>query len=172
MLLESLLAVCVLLAIGAAMSFADYKSIVWPTDPAIKSNPILGFSLAAGQLFQPRAGHPRCPGDGVRHPARRRIRHHDARRGGPAQPVSLRRALGHRCSRKCRGLLKRYWFNSGLVRRRCMWVLASSNAFNVLWPIFGTANQMLAALSLLAVSAWLLLRKKKTACHSHSRSCS
>jgi carbon starvation protein len=42
-----------------------------------------------------------------------------------------------------------------------MWVLASSNAFNLLWPIFGTANQMLAAMSLLAVSSWLLLRKKK-----------
>ena len=58
MLLESLLAVCVLLAIGAAMSFADYKSIVWPTDPAIKSNPILGFSLAAGQLFNRGLGIP------------------------------------------------------------------------------------------------------------------
>jgi carbon starvation protein len=44
-----------------------------------------------------------------------------------------------------------------------MWTLASSNAFNALWPIFGTANQLLAALSLLAVSAWLLLRKKKAA---------
>jgi carbon starvation protein len=44
-----------------------------------------------------------------------------------------------------------------------MWVLAYSNAFNALWPIFGTANQLLAALSLLAVSAWLLLRKKRTA---------
>jgi carbon starvation protein len=42
-----------------------------------------------------------------------------------------------------------------------MWVLAYSNAFNVLWPIFGTANQLLAALALLTVSAWLLLRKRK-----------
>jgi carbon starvation protein len=42
-----------------------------------------------------------------------------------------------------------------------MWLLAYSNAFNVLWPIFGTANQLLAALVLLAVSAWLLLRRKK-----------
>jgi carbon starvation protein len=42
-----------------------------------------------------------------------------------------------------------------------MWVLASSNAFNLLWPIFGTANQMLAAMSLLAVSSWLMLRKKR-----------
>jgi carbon starvation protein len=42
-----------------------------------------------------------------------------------------------------------------------MWVLASSNAFNTLWPIFGTANQLLAAMALLTVSAWLLLRKRR-----------
>ena len=41
--------------------------------------------------------------------------------------------------------------------------LAYTNAFNLLWPIFGTANQLLAALSLLAVTGWLLLRGKKTA---------
>jgi carbon starvation protein len=49
MLLESLLAICVLLAIGVGLSFVDYKSIVWPSDPLVKSNPILGFSLAAGK---------------------------------------------------------------------------------------------------------------------------
>ncbi|MDD5087698.1 MAG: carbon starvation CstA 5TM domain-containing protein, partial [bacterium] len=38
-----------------------------------------------------------------------------------------------------------------------------SNAFSALWPIFGTANQLLAALALLAVSAWLLLRGRKYA---------
>ena len=59
-------------------------------------------------------------------------------------------------------LLKHYWFNAGLSVL-VMWSLAYSNAFNTLWPIFGTANQLLAALALLAVSAWLLLRKKKKA---------
>jgi carbon starvation protein len=39
--------------------------------------------------------------------------------------------------------------------------LAYSNAFNALWPIFGTANQLLAAMALLTVSAWLLLRKRR-----------
>ncbi len=56
--------------------------------------------------------------------------------------------------------LKHYWFNSGLSVV-LMWILAYSNAFSALWPIFGTANQLLAALGLLAVSAWLLLRGKK-----------
>jgi carbon starvation protein len=62
MLLESVLAVCVLLALGAAMSFTDYKSVVWPPTRR-QTNPILGFSLAAA-LFPPRAGHSRGPGDG------------------------------------------------------------------------------------------------------------
>jgi carbon starvation protein len=42
-----------------------------------------------------------------------------------------------------------------------MWILAYSNAFSALWPIFGTANQLLAALTLMTASAWLLLRHKK-----------
>jgi carbon starvation protein len=41
-------------------------------------------------------------------------------------------------------------------------VLAYSNAFNRLWPIFATANQLLAALGLLAIAAWLLVRGKRT----------
>ena len=96
MLLESLLSVCVLLALGAVMAFSDYKYIVWPIDPAVKSNPILGFSLAAGPAFPSGARDPGRPGHGLRHPARRRIRHYDARRGRPSQPLPFRRALGDR----------------------------------------------------------------------------
>jgi carbon starvation protein len=59
-------------------------------------------------------------------------------------------------------LLKHHWFNSALSVL-LMWVLAYSNAFSALWPIFGTANQLLAALGLLAIAGWLLLKKKKYA---------
>jgi carbon starvation protein len=59
-------------------------------------------------------------------------------------------------------ILRHYWFNSGLSVI-LMWVLAYSNAFSTLWPIFGTANQLLAALGLIAVSAWLLKKGKKFA---------
>jgi carbon starvation protein len=161
MLLESLLAVCVLLAIGAAMSFADYKSIVWPTDPTIKSNPILGFSLAAGQLFNRGLGIPVALGTvfGILLVEGFVITTLDA-------AVRLNRYLFEELwtilFKKAPALLRRYWFNSG-ISVALMWVLATSNAFNALWPIFGTANQLLAALSLLAVSAWLLLRKKRMA---------
>ena len=161
MLLESLLAVWVLLAVGAAMSFADYKSIVWPTDPAIKSNPILGFSLAAGQLFNRGLGIPVALGTvfGILLVEGFVITTLDA-------AVRLNRYLFEELwtivFKKVPALLRRYWFNSG-ISVALMWTLATSNAFNALWPIFGTANQLLAALSLLAVSAWLLLRKKKVA---------
>lgn len=161
MLLESILAVCVLLAIGGALNFSDYKSIVWPTDPAIKSNPILGFSLAAGQLFQRGLGIPVALGTvfGILLVEGFVITTLDA-------AVRLNRYLFEELwgilFKKTPKLLKHYWFNSGLSVV-FMWTLAYTNAFNMLWPIFGAANQMLAALSLLAVTGWLLLRKRKTA---------
>jgi carbon starvation protein len=161
MLLESVLAVCVILAIGGALNFSDYKSIVWPTDPGIKSNPILGFSLAAGQLFNRGLGIPVALGTvfGILLVEGFVITTLDA-------AVRLNRYLFEELwgilFKKAPRLLKYYWFNSGLSVV-LMWSLASTNAFNLLWPIFGTANQLLAALSLLAVSGWLLLRGKKTA---------
>jgi carbon starvation protein len=159
MLLESLLAVCVILAIGAAMNYSDYKSIVWPIDPGVKSNPILGFSLAAGQLFHRGLGIPIALGTvfGILLVEGFVITTLDA-------AVRLNRYLLEELwsilFKKVPGLLRHYWVNSG-ISVALMWVLAYSNAFSVLWPIFGTANQLLAALSLLTVSSWLLLRKKK-----------
>lgn len=159
MLLESLLSVCVLLALGAVMAFSDYKAIVWPTDPAVRSNPILGFSLAAGQLFHKGLGIPAALGTvfGILLVEGFVITTLDA-------AVRLNRYLFEELwaivFRKVPALLKHYWFNSGLSVV-LMWSLAYSNAFNALWPIFGTANQLLAAMALLTVSAWLLLRKRK-----------
>ena len=161
MLLESILAVCVLLALGAALNFSDYKTIVWPTDPAIKSNPILGFSLGAGQLFNRGLGIPVALGTvfGILLVEGFVITTLDA-------AVRLNRYLFEELwgilFKNPPRLFKYYWFNSGLSVV-LMWTLAYSNAFSLLWPIFGTANQLLAALSLLAVSSWLLLRRKKIA---------
>jgi carbon starvation protein len=159
MLLESLLSVCVLLAIGGVMAFSDYKAIVWPADPAVKSNPILGFSLAAGQLFHKGLGIPVALGTvfGILLVEGFVITTLDA-------AVRLNRYLFEELwsivVKTVPGLLRHYWFNSGLSVV-LMWTLASSNAFNALWPIFGTANQLLAAMALLTVSAWLLLRRRK-----------
>ncbi|MFZ5434620.1 MAG: carbon starvation protein A [Calditrichota bacterium] len=159
MLLESLLAVCVLLAVGATLSFVDYKSIVWPTDPGVKSNPILGFSLAAGHLFHQGLGIPVTLGTifGILMVEGFVVTTLDA-------AVRLNRYLFEELwailFKNPPRIMQHYWFNSGLSVV-LMWVLAYSNAFSALWPIFGTANQLLAALALLAVSAWLLLRGKK-----------
>jgi carbon starvation protein len=159
MLLESMLSVCVLLALGAVMAFTDYKAIVWPTDPAVRSNPILGFSLAAGRLFHRGLGIPVALGTvfGILLVEGFVITTLDA-------AVRLNRYLFEELwaivFRKVPALLKHYWFNSGLSVV-LMWSLAYSNAFSALWPIFGTANQLLAAMALLTVSAWLLLRQRK-----------
>ena len=159
MLLESLLAVCVLLALGAVMAFSDYKAIVWPADPAVKSNPILGFSLAAGKLFERGLGIPVELGTvfGILLVEGFVVTTLDA-------AVRLNRYLFEELWSIVLGrvprLLRHYWFNSGLSVA-LMWALAYSNAFSALWPIFGTANQLLAAMALLTVSAWLLLRKRR-----------
>ncbi len=159
MLLESILALCVVLAVGAALNFNDYKAIVWPSDPAVKSNPILGFSLAAGHLFNLGLGIPVALGTifGILLVEGFVVTTLDA-------AVRLNRYLFEELwsiiFKNPPRVLKNYWVNSGIAVL-LMWALAYSNAFNVLWPIFGTANQLLAALTLFAVSAWLLLRKKK-----------
>jgi carbon starvation protein len=38
-------------------------------------------------------------------------------------------------------------------------LLLGSGGFTTLWPIFGSANQLLAALALLTVSVWLIKKK-------------
>ena len=159
MLLESLLSVLVLLALGVGLTFVDYKSIVWPSTPGIKSNPILGFSLAAGQLFNRGMGIPVALGTvfGILLVEGFVITTLDA-------AVRLNRYLFEELwailFKNPPRLFQHHWFNSSLSVV-LMLILAYTNAFSALWPIFGSANQLLAALSLLAVSSWLLLRGKK-----------
>ncbi|OGD38797.1 MAG: carbon starvation protein CstA [Candidatus Aminicenantes bacterium RBG_19FT_COMBO_58_17] len=160
MLLESVLAVCVLLAVGAAMSFADYKAVVWPAaNAATKSNPILGFSLAAGHLFNRALGIPVALGSvfGI-------LLVEGFVVTTLVAAVRLNRYLFEELwtilFKNPPKLLKLRWVNAA-ISVVLMWILAYSNAFSTLWPIFGTANQLMAALALLAVSAWLLIRKKR-----------
>lgn len=159
MLLESTLAVCVLLAIGVGLSFVDYKTIVWPSIPGVKSNPILGFSLAAGHLFNQGLHIPVALGTvfGILLVEGFVITTLDT-------AIRLNRYLFEELwtivFTKTPRIMRHYWFNSGLAVL-FMWSLAYSNAFSTLWPIFGAANQLLAALGLVAMSSWLLIRKRK-----------
>jgi carbon starvation protein len=43
-----------------------------------------------------------------------------------------------------------------------MYLLAKFNTYKIMWPLFGTANQLLAALTLIVISVWLMRRKKPT----------
>jgi carbon starvation protein len=51
MLLEGLLAIGVLVAVGCGLMFQDYMNIVFPTGPGARSNPILAFAAGAGGLL-------------------------------------------------------------------------------------------------------------------------
>ncbi|WP_420841537.1 carbon starvation CstA family protein [Desulfosporosinus fructosivorans] len=42
-----------------------------------------------------------------------------------------------------------------------MLYLAWNNGWKIIWPIFGSANQLLAALSLIVVSIWLANKSRK-----------
>ncbi len=56
-------------------------------------------------------------------------------------------------------VLRSYYFNAG-VSVFMMLYLAYTSKFLSIWPIFGAANQLLAALGLIAVTAWLIKNKK------------
>ena len=55
--------------------------------------------------------------------------------------------------------LKYYWVNSGIAVA-LMLLLGWGQGYKVLWSIFGSANQLLAALALLVGTTWLMRRKR------------
>jgi len=159
MLLESLLAVCVLLAICVGLNYPDYKAIVFPAVAGAKSNPILAFSLSVGHLVS-RSLH--IPMDlatvfGILLVEGFVITTLDS-------AIRLNRYLFEELWAVLfthpPALLRNYWVNSGIAVI-LMWVLAYSNAFSALWPIFGAANQLLAALGLITATVWLILKGRK-----------
>jgi carbon starvation protein len=156
MLLECTLAVAVLLTVGAGVAFSDYKGIAWPESGA--SNPILAFSLAVGYLLNQSFGISVALGAvvGILMVEGFVITTLDV-------AVRLNRYLFEELWQALTGnvpkFLRNFWVNAALAVF-LMWVLAYSNTFAALWPIFGTANQLLAALSLIAVSVWLSVRGK------------
>ena len=55
-----------------------------------------------------------------------------------------------------------YWGTLGTLLIPVLYfLLAKEQAWKVIWPIFGTANQLLAALTLLTISVWLKKTSKK-----------
>ncbi len=158
MLLESLLAVLVLLTISSSLPASDYMRITWPEQGP--GNPILAFALAVGNLVHNAFGISIAFGSiiGILMVEGFVVTTLDA-------AVRLNRYILEEFWRKIfvttPALMKNFWFNSGLAVI-AMFLLAVTNGYKLIWPVFGASNQLLAALTLIAVTAWLNLAGKKS----------
>jgi carbon starvation protein len=156
MLLEGVLAVCVVTAVASGMSFGTFKSIVFPE--AGRSNPILGFALGMGGFLSKGLGLNRTYGTvfGILMVEGFVVTTLDT-------AVRLNRYLledlWKSAFKRPPAILRSYYFNS-LVCVVLMLALAKTNAFLAIWPVFGSANQLLAALTLMCITIWLKRRGK------------
>ncbi|MEW6663053.1 MAG: carbon starvation protein A [Bacillota bacterium] len=156
MLLESTLSVVVIAAVAGGLAFGTYVDIVYPAKGA--SNPILAFSLGMGSLLHSGLGIPIAAGTvfGILMIEGFIVTTLDT-------AVRLNRYLFEELwgllFKNPHPVLKSYYFNAGLSVA-VMFYLGYTNTFRTIWPIFGSANQLLAALALIAVSVWLANRKK------------
>ncbi|NLH48568.1 MAG: carbon starvation protein A [Myxococcales bacterium] len=156
MLLEGLLALVVLIAVGSGVDFTHYVNIVHPDKGG---NPILGFALGMGGLLYKGLGINVVIGTvfGILMVEGFVVTTLDT-------AVRLNRYLIEELwsllFKQVPAIMKNYLFNSSLCVL-AMYGLARTNTIMDLWKIFGSANQLLAALTLIAVSAWLALKGRK-----------
>jgi len=156
MLLEGVLAICVVTAVASGISFGTFKSIVFPETG--QSNPILGFAMGMGGFLHKGLGINPTYGTvfGILMVEGFVVTTLDT-------AVRLNRYLLEGLWKTAFGtppaLLRSYYVNS-LICVVLMLVLAKTNAFLAIWPVFGTANQLLAALTLTCVTVWLKTRRK------------
>lgn len=158
MLLESLLAACVLATIVWGLSFADYRDIVWPAGGG--GNPVLAFAVGAGKLCRKGLGIPVGLGSvfGILMVEGFVVTTLDS-------AVRLNRYLFEELWTTLLGARAPRWLrhplvNSGLAVT-LMFAMCYFNAFQKIWPAFGAANQLLAAMALLVISLWLLARGRQ-----------
>lgn len=158
MLLEGLLAVLVLTAIGSSLNYGEYMSIAWPE--VGNGNPILAFALSAGYLLHGSLGVPVAFGTviGILVVEGFLITTLDS-------AVRLNRYLFEELWKSLFGsppaYMRKFWFNSGLAVI-LMIAIAWTNSYRYIWPLFGSTNQLLAALTLIAVTVWLHRAKRPT----------
>jgi len=158
MLLEGLLAIGVMVAVGCGIMFQDFSNIVFPTAAGARSNPILAFAVGAGGLLDKGLGISPVYGTifGILMVEGFVVTTLDT-------AVRLNRYLFEEVwqviFKNVPKIFKTYLFNS-LICVVLMYLLAYNNAFLALWPAFGSSNQLLASLALIAVSVWLVNRGK------------
>ncbi len=156
MLLEGLLALCVILLISGGLEFEKYKSLVYPTQGG--SNAPLAFALGLGSILHTSVGLPMVFGTiwGILLLEGFLVTTIDAL-------VRLSRYLFEELWTTLLANPPRWLtspiFNSLLVIAGFL-TLTFTNAYLKIWPIFGAANQLLAALTLIAVTAWLAQKAK------------
>ncbi|MEW6411115.1 MAG: carbon starvation CstA family protein [Candidatus Zixiibacteriota bacterium] len=156
MLLEGLLAVLVLIAIGSSLKYDEYMAIAWPDVGG--GNPILAFALSLGHLLNGSIGLSLAFGTviGILIVEGFLITTLDS-------AVRLNRYLFEELWESVfehpPAYMKRFWFNSGLSVI-LMLLLAWTNSYQLIWPLFGSTNQLLAALTLIAVTVWLNRAKR------------
>jgi carbon starvation protein len=159
MVLESFLAVLVVVAVASMLPQAEYLRVVYPA--GAPSNPILAFALAVGRMVHTAV---------------------------PFVPVAFAAVLGilmiegfivttlDSSVRLARYLLDEFWdsifegaaprvlrlpiFNTALAVG-LMLFFAVSAAVRQMWPVFGAGNQLIGALALTIVSVWLAQRARQ-----------
>jgi carbon starvation protein len=157
MLLEGILALCVILIISGGMDFEKYKALVYPVQGG--SNAPLAFALGLGNILNMAFGLPIVLGTiwGILLLEGFLVTTIDAL-------VRLSRYLFEELwmtlFENPPAILKSRMFNSFLVVAGFL-ILTFSNAYLKIWPIFGAANQMLAALTMIALTAWLAQKSRK-----------
>jgi carbon starvation protein len=157
MLLEGVLALCVILIISGGMDFEKYKALVYPIQGG--SNAPLAFALGLGNILHLAFGLPVVLGTiwGILLLEGFLVTTIDAL-------VRLSRYLFEELwttlFENPPAILKSRIFNSFLVVAGFL-TLTFSNAYLKIWPIFGAANQLLAALTMIALTAWLAQKSRK-----------
>jgi carbon starvation protein len=151
MLLEGMLAVLVIVTVGSSLSYSEYMHIVWPETGS--GNPILGFAYSMGHLLNSTFGLQVALGSvlGILVVEGFLITTLDT-------AVRLNRYLLEELWKTVfahpPALLRTRWFNSAFSVV-LMVLVAWGEGWKSIWPLFGSANQLLAALTLIAVTVWL-----------------
>ena len=148
MLLESMLAVSIILTLLVGMDWENYRHITYG-----EKNPVLAVSLATGTLVHTAFGLPLWAGTilGILLLEGFVVTTLDV-------AVRLNRYLLEEIwrflFRNPHPILCSAWFNTSLCVG-LMYVISRSNTLPMLWQVFGSANQMMGAIALLVASVWL-----------------
>ena len=157
MLLEGLLAICVVLVIAAGLGFDGYMEAVWSKKAA--GAPV-AFAVSVGRAIWKALGSPDAQREIIAYGTVFGIILLEGflvttidtvvRLSRYLVEESLVTLLGERVPR----VLRNRGVTTGLVLVPIA-LLAFTSGYRVIWPLFGASNQLLAALTLIAASLWL-----------------